>query len=130
MVHCSFVKLSVSLCRLGRNGPLEKTFHVFYRGSDTLDGTCEATAKQVEHTDDVIGEYVQVIPAMPRLVLDCGASYRRNSRGTQFMYTRLEKLSSADRSAPSETKKQTALQKNNVPCEHTIRTTLDHTRAG
>ena len=100
------------------------------RGSDTLVATCEATANQVEHTDDDIEEYVQVIPVMPRMVLHCGVSYRRNSRGTKFMYTRLEKLSSADRSAPSDTKKQTASRKNNVPCELTISTTLNHTRAG
>ena len=30
MVHCSFVKLSVSLCHLGRNGPLKTTFQVLY----------------------------------------------------------------------------------------------------
>ena len=100
------------------------------RGSDTLDATCEATANQVEHTDDDTEEYVQLIPVMPRLVLQCRVSCRRNSRRTKCLHTRLEKLSSPDQPAPSETSKQKASQKNNVPCEHTIRTTLHHTRAG
>ena len=93
------------------------------RGSDTLDATCEATANHEEHTDNDIQEYV-------RLSMLCHdwcctvVCHVFAATGTTLIYIRLEKLTSTDRSDPSETKQPKASQKNNVPCEHTFRTKL------
>ncbi len=93
------------------------------RAADTLDATCEATANHEEHTDNDIQEYVR----LPLLCHDWCCTVVCHvfaATGTTLIHIRLEKLTSADRSDPSETKQPKVSQKNNVPCEHTFRIKL------